>query len=47
MYAPTVLSPAEETIWNRLQTFNCELLQRPKVELLELAASTEPNLIEW
>jgi hypothetical protein len=43
-YGPTAFSPGDETIWNRLQTFNCELLQRPKVGISELAASIEADL---
>ena len=43
-YGPTVAYPSDETIWNRLQTFNCELLQRPKVGISELASSIEPTL---
>ena len=42
---PTVLSPTDETIWNRLQTFNCVLLQRPRVGISELACSIQPNLV--
>lgn len=43
-YGPTVVHPTDQTIWNRLQTFNCELLQRPKVGVSELAGSIEGNL---
>ena len=43
-YGPTVAYPSDETIWSRLQTFNSELLQRPKLGILELASSIEPTL---
>jgi hypothetical protein len=43
-YGPTVVCPSDETIWNRLQPFNCKLLEQPKVGISEQAASIEPNL---
>ena len=36
--------PTTRTIWNRLQTFNCELFQRSKVAMPELASSVQNNI---
>ena len=44
-YGPTNDVPTTQTIWNRLQTFNCELFQRPtKVGMSELASSVKNNI---
>ena len=43
-YGPTKDVPTIQTIWNRLQTFNCELFQRPKVGVSELASSVQNNV---
>ena len=43
-YGPTKDVPTTQTIWNRLQTFNCELFQRPKVGVSELASSVQNNI---
>ena len=43
-YGPTNELPPMETIWNTLHTFNCELLQGPKVGVRAVASSVENNL---
>ena len=43
-YGSTKDVQTTQTIWNRLQTFNCELLQRPKVGVSELASSVQNNI---